>query len=91
MTGFNANLITYLTQELHLPLVQATNTLTVFKGTSDFTPIIGGLIADSFAGRFWTITVGTIIYELVKFKTISIYYGIRVLNNHFLFVFTGND
>ncbi|KAH7677229.1 Proton-dependent oligopeptide transporter family protein [Dioscorea alata] len=64
MTGFNANLITYLTQELHLPLVQATNTLTVFKGTSDFTPIIGGLIADSFAGRFWTITVGTIIYEL---------------------------
>ncbi|KAH7677230.1 Proton-dependent oligopeptide transporter family protein [Dioscorea alata] len=64
MIGFNANLITYLTQELHLPLVQATNTLTVFKGTSDFTPIIGGLIADSFAGRFWTITVGTIIYEL---------------------------
>ncbi|KAJ0978944.1 hypothetical protein J5N97_014418 [Dioscorea zingiberensis] len=64
MTGFNANLITYLTQELHLPLVQASNTLTIFRGTSDFTPIIGGVIADSFAGRFWSITVGTIIYQL---------------------------
>ncbi|XP_020570870.1 LOW QUALITY PROTEIN: protein NRT1/ PTR FAMILY 3.1-like [Phalaenopsis equestris] len=62
--GFNANMIQYLQNELHLPLIQATNTLTNFGGTASLTPIIGALVADSFAGRFWTITVGSIIYQL---------------------------
>lgn len=65
-SGFHSNMITYLTQELNMPLVKASNTLTNFGGTSSFTPLIGALIADSFAGRFWTITVGSIIYELVS-------------------------
>ncbi|KAA3480270.1 protein NRT1/PTR FAMILY 3.1-like [Gossypium australe] len=65
-SGFHSNMITYLTQELNMPLVQASNTLTNFGGTASFTPLIGALIADSFAGRFWTITVGSIIYELVS-------------------------
>ncbi|KAA8517362.1 hypothetical protein F0562_017632 [Nyssa sinensis] len=63
-TGFHANMITYLTQKLNLPLVKASNTLTNFGGTASFTPLIGALLADSFAGRFWTIIVGSIIYEL---------------------------
>ncbi|CAM8881586.1 hypothetical protein QQ045_004041 [Rhodiola kirilowii] len=62
--GFHANMISYLTQELNLPLVKASNTLTNFGGTSSFTPLIGALIADSFAGRFWTIVVGSIFYQL---------------------------
>ncbi|GJZ82066.1 NRT1/ PTR family 3.1-like protein [Tanacetum coccineum] len=53
--GFHANLITYLTQQLNLPLVKASNILTNFGGTSSFMPLIGALIADSFAGRFYTI------------------------------------
>ena len=64
--GFNANMVSYLTEELHMPLVDATNTLNNFSGTSALTPIIGALIADSFAGRFWTITVGSVIYQLVR-------------------------
>ncbi|XP_022761778.1 protein NRT1/ PTR FAMILY 3.1-like [Durio zibethinus] len=63
-SGFHSNMITYLTQELNMPLVQASNTLTIFSGTASFTPLIGALIADSFAGRFWTITIGSIFYEL---------------------------
>ncbi|XP_038719746.1 protein NRT1/ PTR FAMILY 3.1-like isoform X1 [Tripterygium wilfordii] len=63
-TGFYANMITYLTQQLNLPLVKASNTLTNFGGTISVTPLIGALIADSYAGRFWTITVGSVIYEL---------------------------
>ncbi|PON90360.1 Proton-dependent oligopeptide transporter [Trema orientale] len=63
-TGFQANMITYLTQELNLPVVKASNILTNFVGTTNLTPIIGALIADSFAGRFWTITIGAIIYEM---------------------------
>ncbi|XP_022761776.1 protein NRT1/ PTR FAMILY 3.1-like isoform X2 [Durio zibethinus] len=63
-SGFHSNMITYLTQELNMPLVQASNTLTNFGGTANFTPLFGALIADSFAGRFWTITLGSIFYEL---------------------------
>ncbi|XP_051212595.1 protein NRT1/ PTR FAMILY 3.1-like [Lolium perenne] len=57
-------MITYLTQELHLPLVDASNTLTNFNGTSSLTPILGALAADSFAGRFWIIIAGSVFYQL---------------------------
>ena len=72
-TGFHSNMITYLTQELNMPLVQASNTLTNFGGTANFTPLFGALIADSFAGRFWTIVAGSIIYELVKTTNTMLY------------------
>ncbi|KAJ6842020.1 uncharacterized protein M6B38_304155 [Iris pallida] len=62
--GFNANMVSYLTTELHMPLVESTNTLNNFSGTASLTPIIGALVADSFAGRFWTITAGSVIYQL---------------------------
>ncbi|KAG0452309.1 hypothetical protein HPP92_024973 [Vanilla planifolia] len=64
LAGFNANKVQYMQNELHLHLVQATNTLNFFSGTASLTPIVGALIADSFAGRFWTITTGSFIYLL---------------------------
>ena len=67
VAGFNGNLISYLTQVMNMPLVPASNTLTIFGGTSSFTPLLGALIAESFAGQFWTITVASIIYELVSY------------------------
>ncbi|XP_047319527.1 protein NRT1/ PTR FAMILY 3.1-like [Impatiens glandulifera] len=63
-TGSHANLISYLTEKLNLPLVKASNTLANFGGASSFTPLAGALIADSFAGRFSTLILGTFIYEL---------------------------
>ncbi|KAK3135578.1 hypothetical protein QOZ80_5BG0420610 [Eleusine coracana subsp. coracana] len=62
--GFNANLITYLTQQLHLPLVEASNLLTNFNGTAAFTPVLGAIIADSFSGRYWAIAGGGALYLL---------------------------
>ncbi|CAM0955505.1 unnamed protein product [Alopecurus aequalis] len=62
--GFNANMITYLTQQLHLPLVEASNLLTNFMGTAAFTPVFGAIIADSYAGRYWTIACGGVLYQL---------------------------
>ncbi|KAK9106892.1 hypothetical protein Syun_022903 [Stephania yunnanensis] len=64
VVGFGANMISYLTQQLHLPLTKAANTLTNFSGTASLTPLIGAFLADSFAGRFWTITVASIIYQM---------------------------
>lgn len=62
--GFGSNLISYLTLQLHLPLVEASNMLTNYHGTTNLTPLVGGLIADSFAGRFWTIIAGSVFYQL---------------------------
>ncbi|KAK2984629.1 hypothetical protein RJ640_001447 [Escallonia rubra] len=64
MVGFYANMITYLTQELNLPIVKASNILINFSGTGSLSLLVGALIADSFAGRFWTIIVGSIVYEV---------------------------
>ncbi|KAK4763405.1 hypothetical protein SAY86_009173 [Trapa natans] len=64
VVGFNANMISYLTTHLHLPLTKAANTLTNFNGTGSLTPLLGAFIADAFAGRFWTISVASIIYVL---------------------------
>ncbi|ONK63634.1 uncharacterized protein A4U43_C07F17300 [Asparagus officinalis] len=70
--GFNANMVSYLTSQLHLPLVTASNTLSNLSGTSSLTTIIGALIADSFAGRFWTITVGSLIYQLFPAAAVAV-------------------
>ncbi|XP_027350288.1 protein NRT1/ PTR FAMILY 3.1-like isoform X3 [Abrus precatorius] len=64
VAGFNGNLISYLTQVLNMPLVSASNILTIVGGTASFTPLLGAIIAESFAGRFWTITIASLIYQL---------------------------
>ncbi|XP_010551275.1 PREDICTED: protein NRT1/ PTR FAMILY 3.1 [Tarenaya hassleriana] len=64
VVGFHANMISYLTTQLHLPLTKAANTLTNFGGTSSLTPLLGAFLADSFAGRFWTITIASIVYQI---------------------------
>ena len=47
-----------------MPLTKAANTLTNFGGTASLTPLLGAFISDSYAGRFWTITVASIIYQI---------------------------
>jgi dipeptide/tripeptide permease len=65
--GFNTNMISYLTTQLHMPLTKAANTLTNFGGTASLTPLLGAFISDSFAGKFMTVTVASIIYLIVIF------------------------
>ncbi|XP_034690625.1 protein NRT1/ PTR FAMILY 3.1 [Vitis riparia] len=64
VVGFSANMITYLTQQLHLPLTKAANTITNFSGTASLTPLLGAFISDAYAGRFWTITVASILWQM---------------------------
>ncbi|XP_011008009.1 PREDICTED: protein NRT1/ PTR FAMILY 3.1 [Populus euphratica] len=64
VVGFHTNMISYLTTQLHMPLTKAANTLTNFGGTSSLTPLLGAFMADAYAGRFWTITVASIIYQI---------------------------
>ncbi|KAI3796173.1 hypothetical protein L1987_38838 [Smallanthus sonchifolius] len=64
VVGFQTNMISYLTTQLHMPITKAANTLTNFSGTASLTPLLGAFVADSFAGRFWTITIASIIYQI---------------------------
>ena len=66
VVGFNANMVSYLTSQIHMPLTQAANTVTNFGGTASLTPLLGAFIADAYAGRFWTITIASIIYTVVR-------------------------
>ncbi|KAL3751377.1 hypothetical protein ACJRO7_012234 [Eucalyptus globulus] len=62
VVGFNANMINYLTTKIHMPMTKAANTLTNFGGTASLTPLLGAYVADAYAGRFWTITVASVVY-----------------------------
>ncbi|KAL6631360.1 hypothetical protein ACP70R_028210 [Stipagrostis hirtigluma subsp. patula] len=64
VVGFSANMLTYLTQQLHLPLAKAATTLTNFGGTSAATPLIGAFLADACIGRFWTIAAASVVYQI---------------------------
>ncbi|KAL8161320.1 hypothetical protein V2J09_012809 [Rumex salicifolius] len=64
VVGFQTNMINYLTTQLHLPLTKAANTLTNFGGTASLTPLLGAFISDSYIGKFWTITVASLIYQI---------------------------
>lgn len=64
VVGFGTNMISYLTGELHMSLTTAANTLTNFGGTASLTPLLGAFISDAYAGRFWTITAASIIYQI---------------------------
>ena len=66
VVGFQTNMITYLTQQLHIPLTKAANILTNFNGTGSLTPLLGAFLADSYVGKFWVITLATIIYQIVR-------------------------
>ena len=72
MVGFSKNMVNYLTDQLHMPLTKAANTVTNFNGTSSLTPLLGAFIADSYAGKFWTITFATAIYLLVRIDAFSV-------------------
>ncbi|EPS61433.1 hypothetical protein M569_13364, partial [Genlisea aurea] len=64
VVGFSTNMISYLTTQLNMPLTEAANTLTNFGGTAALTPLIGAFVSDSFAGRFWTITFASVLYQM---------------------------
>ncbi|XP_059276811.1 protein NRT1/ PTR FAMILY 1.2-like [Lycium ferocissimum] len=59
--GLHANMILYLKNEYHLTNATGTNILFWWGAISNFTPIFGAFLADSYLGRFYVITLGTFI------------------------------
>ncbi|KAG6558302.1 hypothetical protein Mapa_000052 [Marchantia paleacea] len=53
--GVTQNLITYLTGFMHLSLDFSANLVTTYVGASYMSFIVGGYVADTCLGRFWTL------------------------------------
>lgn len=55
--GVSTNLVNYLKVQLHSGSKAAANSVTNWQGTASITPLAAAFLADSFLGRYWTITI----------------------------------
>ncbi|XLR47881.1 hypothetical protein S83_032541, partial [Arachis hypogaea] len=63
--GVAANLVNYMTSQLHKDLVSSISDVNNWSGVAWITPILGAYIADShYMGRFWTVTLSLLIYTI---------------------------
>ncbi|KAJ4820929.1 Major facilitator superfamily protein [Rhynchospora pubera] len=62
--GIGVNLVTYLVGTMHLPSADSANIVTNFLGTSFMLCFLGGLVADTFLGRFATIAIFSVVQAL---------------------------
>ncbi|KAL5561973.1 hypothetical protein UlMin_031720 [Ulmus minor] len=60
--GIQANLVLYLTRELHQGTVKSSSNVSNWIGTLWLTPVLGAYVADSYLGRYWTFIISSAIY-----------------------------
>ncbi|KAL7140157.1 hypothetical protein ABFS83_09G103500 [Erythranthe nasuta] len=58
--GLLPNMIFYLMKEYKMGVTKATNVIFYWSAATNFTPLVGAILADSFLGRFLTIALGSI-------------------------------
>ncbi|KAF5808058.1 putative proton-dependent oligopeptide transporter family, major facilitator superfamily [Helianthus annuus] len=59
--GLLPNMIIYLLVDYHMSFTKGTNIILIWSAATNFLPIVGAFLADSFLGRFLTIFLGSII------------------------------
>lgn len=69
--GLIANMILYLSREYNMETTEASNTLFIWSAVTNFTPVIGAFIADSYTGRYQMVGFGSIATLLVIFYSFS--------------------
>ncbi|KAJ0595240.1 putative proton-dependent oligopeptide transporter family, MFS transporter superfamily [Helianthus annuus] len=63
--GLLPNMIIYLLVDYHMSFTKGTNIILIWSAATNFLPIVGAFLADSFLGRFLTIFLGSIISLMV--------------------------
>ncbi|XP_022868184.1 protein NRT1/ PTR FAMILY 1.2-like [Olea europaea var. sylvestris] len=59
--GLMPNMILYLMKQYHMEMTTASNIMFFWSGATNFMPVLGAIISDSFLGRFRTIGFGSIV------------------------------
>ncbi|KAK9678305.1 hypothetical protein RND81_11G202400 [Saponaria officinalis] len=73
-SGIDSNLVTYLTRQMHQGNASAARMASTWSGTCYLTPLLGAFIADSYWGRYRTISVFSIIYIIgLSALTLSVF------------------
>lgn len=81
--GLLANFMVYLLKEYHMNQTSAANILNIWGGVTNFAPLLGAFISDTYIGRFKTITFASIAAILVR-----LFFFFFVLPSHYLFIFS---
>ena len=63
--GLLPNMVLYLIQDYHLGVAKATNILFLWSAATNFLPVVGAFLSDSYLSRFLTIGLGSITSLLV--------------------------
>lgn len=65
--GLMPNMILYLTREYGMETSRGINILFIWSAATNFMPVIGAFLADSYVGRYHMISFGSIASLLVFF------------------------
>ncbi|OMO91052.1 Proton-dependent oligopeptide transporter family [Corchorus olitorius] len=60
-SGLSPNMMLYLTQQYNMGNTAAANVIFIWSAATNFTPILGALLADSYAGKYRTVGFGSIL------------------------------
>ncbi|RWR77628.1 Proton-dependent oligopeptide transporter family [Cinnamomum micranthum f. kanehirae] len=76
--GLVANIMVYLQDEFHMKQVFATNVVNIWSGTTNFAPLFGAFLSDSYLGRFRTLAYASIA-SLLGMATLTLTASLRGL------------
>lgn len=66
--GIATNLISYLTRVMHQDLKTAAKNVNYWSGVTTMMPLLGGFLADAYAGRFPMVLLSSILYLKLPVK-----------------------
>lgn len=78
--GLAPNMILYLMKDYGMGVTKGQNLLFFWSAATNFLPLLGAFLADSYLGRFLTIAIGSVFSFLVTSFSIHLIFFLLILN-----------